>query len=250
MEFLPEELDPGAVRRRKFVSVRSRTSTARLGAAGVTVTLAALATVWLWPAAAPAHPAAATATTVRPVSAAATARSSTHPTATTGSRRVFVVGDSLTLGTEPYLAAAMHRRGWTLTRVDARGGRPVNDGFAVLRTQRARLPQTVVIALGTNNLWQGPAAVPGWLRTARAIVGDRRLIWVNLCLNDKVASWLRPYRAIDAALRTDAPRYGVEVADWCGYATRHYISPGPDGIHYGPTDYRVRAAFYAAAVAG
>jgi lysophospholipase L1-like esterase len=163
--------------------------------------------------------------------------------------RVFVVGDSLTVGTDPYLRAALHRRGWTLAAVNARVGRPVSEGFAVLRAHRATLPPVVLIALGTNNLGSSPQDVKTWLRTARSIVGTRPVVWVNLCLNDAQQPRLRGFRTINSALAKFAPRFGITVADWCGYAGRHGVTNGPDGIHYGPAAYRVRARFYAIALA-
>ena len=165
-------------------------------------------------------------------------------------RRAFVVGDSLTVGTEPWLASALHQQHWTLTGVNARVGRPVQEGLAVLRAHAKTLPATVVVALGTNDLGAGPRTVAGWLRTSRAIVGNRRLIWVNLCLNAVVAPRLSGFRLINASLTRYAARYGVQVADWCAYATRHRLRNGPDGIHYGPVAYRQRALFYALSLVG
>jgi lysophospholipase L1-like esterase len=163
-------------------------------------------------------------------------------------RRVFVVGDSLTVGTEPWLRADISRRSWTLTGVDARVGRPVAEGLSVLRQRGPQLPSTVVIALGTNNLGASSQAVAGWLRQARAIAGNRRIIWVNLCLSPAVPR-LGSYRALNTLLAKLAPRHGVQVANWCAYALAHHISPGPDGIHYGPAGYQRRAAFYASVIA-
>lgn len=160
---------------------------------------------------------------------------------------VFVVGDSLTVGTEPWLRADLSRAGWSLTNVNARVGRPVDEGLAVLRTTAARLPSTVVVALGTNNLGASAAIVGQWLREARRIAGSRRLVWVNTCPS-AIAGQQRMAgaRLINAALQTFAPRFRVQVADWCAFAARHGIVPGPDGIHYSPTGYQARAAFYAA----
>jgi lysophospholipase L1-like esterase len=162
---------------------------------------------------------------------------------------VFVVGDSLTVGAQPYLRAALHGHGWVLAGVSARVGRPVSEGLAVLRAHRVTLPPVVLIALGTNNLAATQLDVKSWLRTARGIVGTRPIVWVNLCLNDARLPYLRSFRLINAALVRYAPRFGVRVADWCGYAGRHGVTNGPDGIHYGPDGYRVRAGFYARALA-
>lgn len=162
--------------------------------------------------------------------------------------RVFVLGDSLTVGTEPWLGAALRRHGWTLTGVSARVGRPVAEGLRILRARAARLPSTVLVALGTNDFGAGRADVTRWLRTVRSIVGARRVVWVDLCLDDRTAPRLRGWRRTNAALDAVAPLYGVEVADWCAFAARHHVVNGPDGVHYGPHAYRERAAFYAVAL--
>jgi lysophospholipase L1-like esterase len=196
---------------------------------------------------APAH-----AATARPLAAAlgtATVTVVSGARAAPPPHRVFVVGDSLTVGTQPWLRTAMQRRGWTLTGADARVGRPVSEGLAVLRAHRATLPPYVLIALGTNNLGATAQDVKSWLRSARQIAGTRPVAWVNLCLNDASQPRLRGFRIINAALLKYAPRFRITVADWCTYAGRHGVTNGPDGIHYGPGAYRVRAAFYARAVA-
>jgi hypothetical protein len=138
----------------------------------------------------------------------------------------FVVGDSLTVGVEPWLRAAVRHRGWRLTGVDARVGRPVAEGLQVLRARRSHLPRTVVIALGTNDFGAGRASVRAWLARARALLGHRRIIWVNLCLDAQAVPRLAAYRSVNNALDAFAPRYDT------------------------PAGYRKRASFYAAAVAG
>lgn len=194
----------------------------------------------------------AQAAAARPLAAApanATVTVASGPRAAPLPHRVFVVGDSLTVGTQPWLRAALHRRGWTLAGADARVGRPVNEGLAVLRAHRATLPPYVLIALGTNNLGATAQEVRTWLRSARGIAGTRQVVWVNLCLNDTQQPRLHGFRAINDALLRYAPRFGITVADWCRYAGRHGVTNGPDGIHYGPDAYRIRAAFYASALA-
>jgi lysophospholipase L1-like esterase len=196
------------------------------------------------------HPSAAPAAATPPVVAPAAARpvSAQHVALSQPrvvSTRAFVVGDSLTVGTEPWLPAALRNRGWTLSGVNARVGRGVPEGLDVLRRRASRLPSTVVVALGTNNLPSTKSDFTRWLRAARDIVGARTLVWVNLCLNDTGRPWLRHYHRINTWLADLAPRFRIRVADWCGFATSHHIAPGPDGIHYSPTAYRQRAAYYA-----
>lgn len=186
---------------------------------------------------------AATAVTARP----ARARPAVAPRPPTPS--AFVVGDSLTVGSEPWLDRALLDRGWDLSGVDARVGRGVDEGLTVLRKQSGTLPGTVVVALGTNNLNAGSDTVRRWLRAARDIVGTRRLVWVNTCLDDSPAARYRASQRVNAALDRYAGRYGVEVADWCAYAAARDITTVRDGVHYSAAAYRVRARFYALALA-
>ncbi|HET6794704.1 MAG TPA: hypothetical protein VFH45_09695 [Acidimicrobiales bacterium] len=160
------------------------------------------------------------------------------------------MGDSLTVGTEPWLGADLGRLGWSMTGVDARVGRGVAEGLAVLRLRAASLPPTVVVALGTNDYGDDPTVVVSWLRSVRAVAGGRRVVWVNLCPDDAIAPRLAPYRRINAALTRDGPAFGVQVADWCAFAGRNGLTPGPDGVHYRSAAYQQRAAFYADLVAG
>jgi hypothetical protein len=161
---------------------------------------------------------------------------------------LFVVGDSLTVGAEPWLADAVRARGWHLTGVDARVGRTVPEGLAVLR-KRARagaLPATVIVALGTNNLGASAADIETWVSTARGIVGDQRQLgWVNISVAPP-----RAERAaeIDDALAASARRWNVQVLDWQGWTRRNGITNKADGIHYEDAVYRLRALFYAAAL--
>jgi hypothetical protein len=161
---------------------------------------------------------------------------------------VFVVGDSLTVGVEPWLADAVRARGWRLAGVDARVGRTVPEGLAVLakRARTGALPSTVIVALGTNNLGASDTDIETWVSTARRIVGDERQVgWVNISVAPP-----RAERAdeIDTALAASARRWNVQVLDWSGWTRRNRITNKADGIHYEDGVYRLRALFYAAAL--
>lgn len=168
------------------------------------------------------------------------------PAAAAGVPSVFVVGDSLTVGAEPWLADAVAGRGWRLTGVDARVGRTVPEGLAVLRRRARSLPSTVIVALGTNNLGASDADIEAWVSSARRIVGDeRQLGWVNLSV---AAPRDVRAREIDDALAVSAARWNVQVLDWYGWTHRNGIHNKADGIHYEDGAYRLRALFYAAAL--
>lgn len=189
-------------------------------------------------------PASLTSTTVAPAPPPVV----TPPRTSTAAPELFVVGDSLTVGAEPWLADAVRARGWRLTGVDARVGRTVPEGLAVLK-KRARagtLPSTVIVALGTNNLGASDTDIDTWVSTARDIVGDeRQLGWVNISVAPPRAERAA---AIDAALAASARRWDVQVLDWYGWTHRNGITNKADGIHYEDGAYRLRALFYAAAL--
>lgn len=160
---------------------------------------------------------------------------------------VFVLGDSLTVGAEPWLAGAVGPRGWYPT-VDARVSRTTQEGLRILARKEADLPATILVALGTNDLQASDAEVRSWLRDLRSIAGEkRRLLWVNLDVAESHPSYVRSQR-INAVLARSAANYEIEVADWEQWAGDRGVTHRPDGIHYDERNYRRRAAFYAEAL--
>jgi hypothetical protein len=163
-------------------------------------------------------------------------------------KEAFVVGDSLTVAAQPWLEASFRGHGWRLTGFDAKNGRIVEEGLAVLQAQAAKLPATVVIALGTNNLSASPGTVRSWLQQARAIAVGRRIVWVDLCLDDAASPRLGAFHGINQALISAASEFRIEVAGWCRFSTARGVKTVADGIHYDDTASQVRADFYAAAL--
>ena len=163
---------------------------------------------------------------------------------------VYVLGDSLTFGVAPYLKRALAQRGWKLAGVDGRVSRTADEGLRILRNRASRLPDTVVLALGTNDLTARQSEVEGWLREARTTVGPhRRLIWINLYVDLTRNPTLKRYRIINDALELFAPRYDIEIGDWDTWVERHEVPQQRDGVHYTEKGYRIRATFYARVVA-
>jgi hypothetical protein len=71
------------------------------------------------------------------------------PAAPGAAPTVLVVGDSLAVGTEPFLGQLLDQRD---LRWDARSGRTTPQGLLALRADLRNLtPQTVVVSLGTND---------------------------------------------------------------------------------------------------
>lgn len=181
------------------------------------------------------------------------------------SRRVFVLGDSLTCGTlmygvssSPYLFRAMRSAHLVASpSPSAQVGRTVGEGLGVLR--RAHVAgRTVLIALGTNDSSASTRSAARWIGAARAIVGpDTTLLWVGIALGarpaaaDRVNAGLRAGVTSDNRRQRSLGRSGrTYFLDWDAYARDHLIANRPDGIHYSPENYGRRAAFYAGTVRG
>jgi len=154
---------------------------------------------------------------------------------------VLVVGDSLEVGTEPYLRRELG--GIDLT-VDARTSRPSDDGIAVL--QGALRPQhdVVVFDLGTNDDPSDPGGLTANLETAAQIAGDRCLV---------VATISRPPLngvtddGLNAAVERFAAASGARVADWRSAASEAGVL-ADDGVHATPAGYALRAGLVADAI--
>ena len=178
--------------------------------------------------------------------------------------RLYVQGDSLTVGTleecdNPCLPLATAQRGMRLSPApNARVGRSVSEGLAVMAHTSA-LPARVLIALGTNDWEAGSSAAGSWVKQARLIVGPSAdIFWVNLAME---GHRYRRFPEINSGLVSGSTADNVRqarrgargrsyVLDWASYATTHHLHPGSDGVHYSSAIYSLRARFYAGAVAG
>ena len=163
------------------------------------------------------------------------------------SRTVFIVGDSLTQNSAPWLPDELRGVHWGATSIDAVHGLKTAQGLADLAAHRNELPPTVLIALGTNDLDATQADVASWLQQARALVGRRRLVWVNLQLDERPE--FANYHNINAALAAAAAQFHVEVADWAAWSTAMHVPHLRDGIHYDAPGDQQRAHFYAGVLA-
>lgn len=177
---------------------------------------------------------------------------------TTEWRDVYVVGDSLTYKARRYFASALAEQGWRANPAsESRIGRMVEEGLDVLRAEK-ELPETVLIALGTNNWLATRADAATWISEARAIVGpDRRLIWVNLHLEgERYVNFTEVNRGLrngarsdNATLRKDGAAGRTYIADWYSFATTRGIPHSKDGVHYKQGASRQRMSFYAGVLA-
>jgi hypothetical protein len=147
--------------------------------------------------------------------------------------RVFVNGDSLAVGTRPYLPRALP--GWPISQSTSIS-RQAGDGAAVLRAQGRNLAQVLFISLGTN----GSAGATGYFRDAIGAVmhvagPDRCVVWANI---------VRPgaYERLNAVLAQENRRWrNLLVFDWVSMAKAHPEWFGSDGVHPTATGYEARA---------
>jgi hypothetical protein len=153
---------------------------------------------------------------------------------------VLVVGDSLEVGTSPYLRGLL--RGIPLT-VDAQTSRPSSTGVAILRSRLQSGDQVVVFDLGTNDDPAQPQALAADLAAVRSIVGGRCVV---------VATLNRPpYNGVSIDGLNGAVRdFAVgspptQLVDWRAAVLANPGLLGSDGVHASSAGYAMRAQLVA-----
>jgi lysophospholipase L1-like esterase len=132
-------------------------------------------------------------------------------------RRLFVLGDSVTLGAKSAVLGETPSRGWAAT-VDAKVGRTTAEGASILASMHGSFPSVVVVALGNNdgaNPAQFAQRIDGVMRN---LAGVRHVVWYTMT---PFASWVP---AANAVLRAASARWpNLHIADW---ATVSEATPG------------------------
>jgi hypothetical protein len=155
---------------------------------------------------------------------------------------VLYVGDSLGVGTAPYLRSHL---GSTGLEVDAEIGRPSGAGVDVLGSLIGPDHDVVVFDLGTNDDPAAPQTLASDLDAAREIAGDRCLVIATLNrppLNGVPVDGLN--RAVTSFAAHDP---NASLVDWhAAVASR----PGMliDGVHADADGYALRAGLFAEAI--
>jgi len=155
---------------------------------------------------------------------------------------VLVIGDSLEVGTGPYLRQEL---AGTPVTIDARTSRPSPEGVSVLRDRLSPSHRIVVFDIGVNYDPSQPQRLAADFDTVRGIVGERCLVVATVTrppLNGvSVAGLNRAIRDFVAATPT------ARMADW---HARTAGDPGllRDGTHPKPEGYALRARVVARAV--
>lgn len=168
----------------------------------------------------------------------------TSPSRRSLPRDVLVIGDSLALGIEQPLKAAL--AGWRV-RLDGRIGRPLAEGMSILRRQPSP-PAILAFSLFTND---GPRNTPALEAAVRATAtrAGGCAVWATVARPplDGVS-----YDAANALLRRLAGEpevaRGLQLVDWAAEVAQSPSLLAGDRVHGTPAGYRVLAQLYAGAI--
>jgi len=155
---------------------------------------------------------------------------------------VLVVGDSLAVGTQPFLAPLLGDHSLV---TDVRNGITTPEGMRLLRMSlRTIVPKTVVMSLGTNDGGDPERFANRLRRTLALLPLDTCVIWPTIIRPSRKGPY-RPLNRVLHKLKREDPR--LVVVDW-----EHVVKAGtvylPDGLHADVEGYRYRSAMIAEAV--
>jgi hypothetical protein len=159
-------------------------------------------------------------------------------------RNLLVNGDSLAVGTAPYLPRALRR--WRVTQSTAIS-RHAFEGASIMRAYGRRLPRVIHVSLGTND---DPRSISGFraaIREVMAVAGPRRcVVWANI-VRPPVAG--ASYAGYNRVLRQESkPRENLRVVDWARMVRQNPGWLAGDGVHVTATGYQYRASRVAESV--
>jgi hypothetical protein len=156
---------------------------------------------------------------------------------------VLVVGDSLEVGTGPYLRSELLS---TPITIDAEVGRPSSEGLRILRERLQPEHKVVVFDLGTNDNPSQVAALGRTLAAARELVGGRCLVVSTLqrppvhgVTEDGMNQLIADFASANA---------NVRLVEWEAATSANPRILRPDGVHATAAGYAERARLVASAI--
>jgi hypothetical protein len=152
-------------------------------------------------------------------------------------RRLLVNGDSLAVGTKPYIPREL--KGWKVRHSTA-VSRHAYEGAGVMRSYGPKLPRVIHVSLGTND---DPSQVEGFRAAVGEIMevaGPRRcVVWTNI-VRSAVAG--KSYAGYNRALAREAgARDNLRIVNWARMVRRNPGWLADDGVHVSAAGYRARA---------
>jgi lysophospholipase L1-like esterase len=159
-------------------------------------------------------------------------------------RSVLDLGDSLSVGTAPYLRQQLPR--YRIERFHD-VGLHADDAAELVRAVGSGLPRVLVVSAGTND---DPRIVSAFSRAVSGILAaagrERCVVWPTIARPPAAGS---TYAGLNRALvRADRRHANLVLVDWVGMVRRHPGWLSKDGVHVSPAGYRARARAIAAAV--
>lgn len=159
-----------------------------------------------------------------------------------GDSDVLVVGDSLAVGTLPYLTPMLDGRNIVAA---AQNGITTPKGMSLLRRElRVVTPKTVIISLGTNDGSDAKRFADRVRRTMRLLPKNACVVWATIIRPRRKGAYRGLNRVLHQAKRRD-PR--IVVVNW-EYAVNVGAVHLPDGLHADAAGYRYRSEMIAEAM--
>jgi lysophospholipase L1-like esterase len=154
---------------------------------------------------------------------------------------VTLVGDSLNVGVEPYLADELP--GWQVDSHD-QVGRATGEGVAELRARRTTLAPVVVVSLGTNDAEGTEDDFRALVDDAIRIVGPSRcLVWATIVRDGEERT------GFDDVLReAKGAHANVRLVEWASLVSEDPSLLAGDRVHGTPDGYARRAEETARAI--
>jgi lysophospholipase L1-like esterase len=154
--------------------------------------------------------------------------------------RVLVVGDSLEVGSAPYLRLALPG---AAVEIDAQRGRSSTQGLQVLASELRPEHEVVVFPLGTNDL--SASTLASSLAAAQELAGGRCMVVATIVRPNGAGA---PAADLSRVAEHFASANGAQVMDWRSAALSTPGALGRDRIHATALGYALRASLLAEAV--
>jgi hypothetical protein len=169
---------------------------------------------------------------------APTSLGAVHETAEASlSRRLFVNGDSLAVGTRPYLPRALRR--WGVTQ-SVSISRHAPEGASVLRAYGRGLPRVIHVSLGTNDDPRALSSFRSSIRAVMGVAGPRRcVVWANVVRPPVAGASYAGYNRVLA--QESKGRENLRVVNWARLVRENPSWLAGDGVHVSATGYQARA---------
>jgi lysophospholipase L1-like esterase len=160
------------------------------------------------------------------------------------SRRLLVNGDSLAVGTKPYLPPALPH--WRVTQ-SASVSRHAYEGAGVMRAYGRALPRVIHVSLGTNDDPNTVDAFRAAVRDVMQVAGPRRcVVWTNIVRPAVAGASYAGYNRVLA--EESKPRQNLRVVNWARMVRENPQWLAGDGVHVNADGYRSRAQAIARSV--